>query len=525
MSEAKAQPAKASGIFGNPRVLLAGIFIVALIPMMVTPVLPLIDFYNHLARFYVLAHIGSSSLLQKYYEAHWSLLPDIGVDVLGTPLLAFIPPLLAGKIIAAGICAVLYGGVLYLNRVVTGQRSLLIAVLLLPLLYSYIFNFGFANFLLGLGFAFWAAGWWLSHRDRPRFAVPVSCLVAVAIFFTHGLAFGLYGILVASLEVGLFISAPVRRPLDLLRSLALVAVQAIIPLIFFAWWILLRPHQVPVAEVAALASQPVGVGRPTGLVARILRRLVPILRVEEGPAYWFDIATFAIQALGIGFLVWRGRAAIVKAGWPLMAAAFLTVAIGAPILFGVAYITDRMPLFAVLCLLGVLSVRPGNWTLANRAVGGVLVATVIVRLVAVAVSFHAYDARDREFRTLASMIPPGSLTTGIAVGSFLHETEIPRCEMYGPLLVAEYGQAGPLFAAKDQQPLLLAGKLKTAQDALHTAFPLEKIDDYHRYTVAAAAAGFDYLLVCNAHLMARPFPPNVRVLAQTPHFALLRAKP
>ena len=123
------------------------------------------------------------------------------------------------------------------------------------------------------------------------------------------------------------------------------------------------------------------------------------------------------------------------------------------------------------------------------------------------------------------MIPPGSLTTGIAVGSFLHETEIPRCEMYGPLLVAEYGQAGPLFAAKDQQPLLLAGKLKTAQDALHTAFPLEKIDDYHRYTVAAAAAGFDYLLVCNAHLMARPFPPNVRVLAQTPHFALLRAKP
>ena len=106
------------------------------------------------------------------------------------------------------IWRILYSGVLYFNRVLTGQRSLLVAVLLLPLLYSYIFNFGFANFLLGLGFAFWAAGWWISHRDRPWLAVPVACLFAVAIFFTHGLAFGLYGILVASLEVGLFFARP-----------------------------------------------------------------------------------------------------------------------------------------------------------------------------------------------------------------------------------------------------------------------------------------------------------------------------
>ena len=39
----------------------------ALIPLLVTPVLPLIDFYNHLARFFVLAHLGSSSALQAHY--------------------------------------------------------------------------------------------------------------------------------------------------------------------------------------------------------------------------------------------------------------------------------------------------------------------------------------------------------------------------------------------------------------------------------------------------------------------------
>ncbi|MDR3450059.1 MAG: hypothetical protein P4M15_10010 [Alphaproteobacteria bacterium] len=503
---------------------MSALFAAALIPMLVTPVMPLIDFYNHLTRYFVLAHIGTDPTLQTYYRAHWTLLPDIGVDLLATPLLRFIPPLLAGKIIAMAICAILYSGVLYLNRVLTGQRSLLVAVLLLPLLYSYIFNFGFANFLLGLGLAFWAAGWWIAHRDRPRFAVPASCLFAVAIFFTHGLAFGLYGILVAALEVGLFFSASTRRPVDLLRSLSLVAAQAIVPLAFFAWWIVLRPHHVPLADAAVLAPQALDDGRPVGVAARILKRLIPILRVEEGPAYWFDIATFAIQALGIGFLMLRGRIAVVRAGWPLMIAALLTVGIGAPKLFGVSYITDRMPLFAVLCFLSALSVRPARWTFASRAVVLVLAATVAVRLVVVAVSFHEFGQGYQEFRTLARMIPKGSITVGVTVGNYFHETEVPRCEMYDPLLISQYGQVGPLFAYPDQQPLQLRGKLKQAVDALTAAFPLEKINDYNLYAQTAASVGFDYLMVCNADLMARPFPANVRVIAETPHFALLRAK-
>jgi len=86
------------------------------------------------------------------------------------------------------------------------------------------------------------------RKELREYSRHPTILLAVAIFFTHGLAFGLYGIMVASLEVGLFISAPVRRPLDLLRALALVAVQAIIPLIFFAWWIVLRPHEVRLGQ-------------------------------------------------------------------------------------------------------------------------------------------------------------------------------------------------------------------------------------------------------------------------------------
>ena len=221
---------------------MAGLFIVAMAPLMVTPVLPLIDFYDHLARFYILAHVSSSPLLQSHYAAHWVLMPDIGTDILSTPLLRILPPLAAAHIIAACIMAILYSGVLYFHRALTGRHSLLVAVLLLPLLYSYIFNWGFANFLLSLGFAFWAAGWWLSTRHRPLLAVPVACLLSVLVFLSHGIAFAMYGIITATLEIGYFLGTPDRKIADLARALLRLLVQAVIPALLFLFW---YRHQAP----------------------------------------------------------------------------------------------------------------------------------------------------------------------------------------------------------------------------------------------------------------------------------------
>lgn len=496
-----------------------GLFAVAMLPLLVTPVLPLIDLYNHMARFFVLSHIAADTFLQRYYDAHWHLLPDMGVDVLATPLLAFVPPLLAAHLIVIFILAVIFGGVLYFRKTVTGQDSLLVAALLLPLLYSYILNWGFANFLLGLGFAFWAAGWWFSHRDNPRLAVPVSCVVSILIFLTHGLAFGLYGVLVAALEVGAFLDAPVRKPIDLIRRLCLTAIQAIIPLLFLLLWM---PGTKPPVETLPVVSMQT-LGYPPGFLGRVLKRLVPILRVEEGPAYWFDAATFAIQAVLMLFLVLCRRVRVPLLVWPLLVAAALTVGIGVPQLFGVSYITDRMPLFAGLCLMGVLSFRAGAWSFAERVAGGALVAVVLVRLAAVAMSWHAYDGYYREFQTVAERIPSRTLAIGVPVGGGFHETAVPRCEMYGPLLVSLYGQAGPLFANAKQQPLGLDGTLDRAVEDLHAKHPQERPDDYRLFMRDAVSAGFDHILVCNSHLLGQSFPENTRVVAQTPHFALLKA--
>ena len=151
------------------------------------------------------------------------------------------------------------------------------------------------------------------------------------------------------LEIGLFVNAPTRKPLDLVRALFLTAIQAFIPIAFFIYWLATNGHEAPIAaSAAALAAHGVHPPARGGLVERILRRLVPIFRVEEGPSYWFDIATFVIQALALSFLLARRRIALVRPAWPLIAVAAATVAIGMPVVFGTGYITDRMPLFAAL---------------------------------------------------------------------------------------------------------------------------------------------------------------------------------
>jgi len=500
------------------RLIMAGLFVVAMAPLMATPVLPLIDHYNHLVRFYVLAHLDSNPLLQQHYRAQWSVTPDIGLDVLSIPLLRFVPPLAAAQVIIVGVLALLYSGVLYFNQALTGRRSVMVAVLLLPLLYSYILNWGFINFLLGLAIIFWAGGWWLTHRDRPRIGVPVACILAIAIFLTHGVAFAMYGILMVSLEIGIFLNSPTRRFPELVRALMWVAIQAIIPVLLFLWW---RWNVVPLS-IPEFSGGPLPPPPHNGLY-----RLKTILRVEEGPAYWFDIATFFLQAGLACFLIWRGRIEVMRKAWPLIGMGIFLVAAVPSKMFGAYYISDRVPLFAALCLLAALSFTRGDWTRWTRIAAGALVAIVFVRIGAITVDWHGYSRDYREFQSVAAKIPPGSMTLGVMVGSGHHETGVPRCEMYGPLLVTNYGQIGPTFDDVNQHPLVLVGPLKKANDslALNARVTNEKTEDFNPYMLTAAASGFDHLLVCNPGMLTHPFPAGMDVVAATPRFALLRVNP
>ena len=499
-------------------------FAAALIPLAVTPVMPLIDYYDHLARFYVLSHLGPASPLQANYLAHWSLMPDIGLDVIATPLLALLPPLIAAHVLAVLILLMLYGGLLYFNFVLTGRTPFLAALLMAPLLYSYVWNWGFANFLLALGLAFWAAGWWLAHRNHPLKATPAAAVFALVIFLAHGVAFLLYGIMLGLLEIGLALQ---QRPLEwrvLAGRLALLLLQAVIPVLLFLQWQHGRGDDGTGVSQSGFALHNYVQGLTFRPGHMGLRRLQTILRVEEGPSYWFDAVTLILQALAVGFLVWRRQLAFVRPAWLLAAAAVLMIALVPSKMFGVDYIADRMPLFAVLVLLGAMSATGVALDARARIAIALLALIAIARIGAIAYDWHGYGARYREFQSAASHLPRGALTLEIPIGAGRHETNIPRCEMYRGLLVTQFGQMVPLFAFNGQHPIRLAGRLKQSAEFLRNnpVTVREKIDDYGEYMKTAAPTGLDYFLLCNSQLLGAPVPANFPLVTRTPHFTLVR---
>jgi len=193
-------------------------------------------------------------------------------------------------------------------------------------------------------------------------------------------------------------------------------------------------------------------------------------------------------------------------------------------MFGAFYISDRMPLFAALCALGCISFAGFGRHTADRLAGTAIVLIAGARLAVTAVAWHGYGAEYREFESLEPKIARGSIVSEVMIGAGHHETRVPRCEMFGPMLVLDDRAAAPLFSDPNQQPLIKIGRLKTAAESLQAAVPLPRPEtiDYRPYMAGAIKAGFDYLLVCNANLLNLPLPAGLQVIAQTSHFRLLR---
>jgi hypothetical protein len=501
----------------SPAWLLLAIFAVASVPLFATPVLPFIDFYNHLARYHVLATIGGDPVLAENYAAAWRILPNIGLDIVITAALAVVPQAVLAHFTTLLLFAAQFGGVLLFNRALTGRTHWLTAVLIVPLLYSFILNWGFANFLLGLGLMFGACGWWLLWRHRLAVALPVAMLAACAIFLVHGVAFALYGLTLAALELGLWWQSRPRRPDRLLGAIAALAVQAVVPVLLF-----LAAATSKNAEGLTNADESLARLARTGALAdRLWRlaeyRLQTILRVAEGPALWFDAATLVLTVAGLVLMLRRQALKVPPAAWPALALGALLVVVVPPAMFGVGYIADRMPLYLALLLVGCLGVRGRP----APAIAGALTAVVALRLAAIALDWQGYARDDADFARVAAVLPAGAMVESLFTGT---ERLDPgrRCQMYGPRLIGEHGAVGRLFANASQQPLQLAGPLATAVAASRRpSFAERRAPGYFDAVVAGAVrAGFPWLLICDGTGVA--LPAGSRVAAQAGRFTLVR---
>ncbi|MBZ5660157.1 MAG: hypothetical protein LAO08_07085 [Acidobacteriia bacterium] len=184
----------------NIRLCAAGGLILAVI--LVAPIWsvrfpPLLDYPNHLARSFILAHLHDLAFtFGNFFRADWGAYPYLGMDASLAVLGRVFPIETAGRVFLS-LCALALPAAawFFLRRVNPGDDAAAAWALLIA--FNVFFLEGFLNFDLSLAVGFFALGLWLRWLEKPgigRWAIVL--LAFTALYFTHLIGFGLSGLIV-----------------------------------------------------------------------------------------------------------------------------------------------------------------------------------------------------------------------------------------------------------------------------------------------------------------------------------------
>src|SRR6059058_6199870 len=171
------------------------------IPLLYPPVPPLVDLFGHMGRYRVQIDLHHSAFLPRYYDHHWALIGNLGVDVLVYLLGQLIGIEPAVKVIVLAIPPLTAIGFLWVAREVHG-RIPPTAFFALPFIYGYPFGFGFVNFALSVALAFLAFGLWLrlGRLGRTRLRSALFVPISLVLFLCHTYGWGLLGLMCFSAD-------------------------------------------------------------------------------------------------------------------------------------------------------------------------------------------------------------------------------------------------------------------------------------------------------------------------------------
>ncbi len=412
-------------------------------PFFLVDVPPVLDYPNHLARYFVLAH-PNDPILSRMYQPQWKILPNIGMDVLGVALLKIADVHVGGRILLACSLFVPIIGVVTYSRVVFGRflywplASALIA-------YNGIFFLGFLNFELSLGLAFAAAALWIAVRDRSVvWTTVLGAAMAAVIFFCHILGVGLFALLIGSWEFGRLLDLQRRNKLDgreVLQTGVMLGLALSSSLILYL--------ACPLSETSS------SIGSWSGS-EKLAALFVPFMDYHLH-------TTTVIGVFFIAFLILARRHLHVAQGTvlALLILAVMFVAAPSSIKSG-TFVNPRLTLMMALLLFAGMQLR-----LRPRVglyVGLIFAAVIGFRALNVALDWvdHRRDLAD--LRSAIANVPPGSRVM-VARGHAGHEveTKVPTRAIQGGqrvdghvagLLVIERHAFWPLmFASPTQQPI------------------------------------------------------------------------
>lgn len=368
-------------------------------PLLQTATPPIVDYPNHLARAYILAEWGRFSQFEGVYEFGGLVIPNILADLVTVGLVKLVGPFEAGRLLLALLMALLLSGAFAVSAAI--WRPSAWPALIVPFLYNESFYWGFLNYLLGLGLLFWGcAAWLFLERKARRWQLLAGTLFGLAIFFSHLVAFALFGLAIGLLELrhvwkdqGLFARASWLR----LMSSAAIFVP---PLCLFL-----------------LISPSGGLDLAPQFNFSAYWKLSPYTRLLASGNPGVDVAVLVSIVLLVSWLLVTRRL-VLHGGLAVVAAVFILLALVLPhSAMGSFYLDDRIPIAAVM--IGLLALRPRR----SLTRSGMLLCAAVAGLVVLRMGVIAADWREADQHYAAQLeafesLPEGGLVVAVAGSPF-----------------------------------------------------------------------------------------------------------
>jgi len=386
--------------------------VLATVPLLWPDIPPLVDLPGHMGRYRVQLTHGTVPWLQDWYNFQWSLIGNLGVDLLIIPLSKLFGLELAVKLIVVTIPAMTVAGLLWIAREVHG-RIPATALFALPLAYSFPFHFGFVNFALSMAFALLAFGLWLrlARLGKLRLRAILFVPISIAIWVTHAFGWGTLGVLAFSAEL--------IRQHDMRR----VPGKPWDRHVLASWgisWVWAGVHCLVLAPPAILMLAWRSGADPhaqTGDWFNWRAKILWVTQVFRDRWQLFDIASVGVLFLLV-FKAVRDPNIQYSRNLGLSALFLLAVFLILPrIVFGSAYADMRLVPFMIAIAIVAIRPKPGLSIRGTATVAALGLAFFVARIGATTWSYALYDASyDKELKAL------DHLPEGARLVSFVGET-------------------------------------------------------------------------------------------------------
>ncbi|MCH8614757.1 hypothetical protein LZ016_01365 [Sphingomonas sp. SM33] len=390
--------------------------LLSVVPLLWPEVAPLVDLPGHIGRYRVELDLHSSADLQRYYDFHWTLIGNLGIDLLVVGLAPIFGLELAVKLIVAFIPVLTVFGIFAVGRELHG-RVPPTALFAVPFVYGFPFNYGFTNFALSIGLAFLAFALWLrlsklgKLRLRAIIFAPISCVL----WIVHVFGWGFLGLLAFGAEVvrqrdeGLSWAAAMRG--SVLQSL---------------------PLSLPFAMMILWRTGEVAGDTTTYLLTWKLLTVASALR--DRWLVW-DAVSVAVALVVISAAMFDPKLEFSRRMTiPTIALAVTFVALPYK-LFGSAHADMRLVPYVIIVAIVAIRFRTQD-AKAEALVASLGLVFIACRLIGNTISFSIADAELRRSSQGLQLVRPGSAVLTLASAACDEPWALPRHWHWGALVIS-----------------------------------------------------------------------------------------